>query len=465
VTILLTALMFAPLYARAIEACSVVSLAEVSAALDPTTGLTVQGTNSNPQVGACQFQTGDGSILLVNASAEAVACAKTLGILEQQSPKPTAVSGIGDRALLRSQDGTLQVVATEASRCIALTLSSRSHLAALDDQHVLAVLAVEALSRDWNLPPRQFWDEPANQQHPLADERIRAVQALLKQNPKDLKAVTAIGFLYIRLNQFESAREYLQSAIDVGPKRADLYYDLGMVEWQPAKQFVDAQRATQAGQATSNLASCITPSASLVKSAENAIDNMQKALAVEPEYFPAADYLATMYQDRAGWQCQDEAARSADLKTANEWRVKALNGAQKATSQAFLGPANAVSWQGVTPLGTPPPPSVSATHDAGSLAERVPIAAGVSQGLLIAQVPPVYPALARQARISGAVVLRAVIGTDGAVEGLQLVTGHPMLAPAAIEAVKQWKYRPYVVNGSPVEVETTINVNFVLSDK
>jgi protein TonB len=76
---------------------------------------------------------------------------------------------------------------------------------------------------------------------------------------------------------------------------------------------------------------------------------------------------------------------------------------------------------------------------------------------------PSYPALARQARIQGTVVLRAVIGKDGSIENLTLVSGHPMLAPAAIEAVKQWKYRPYLLNGEPVEVDTEVLVNFTLS--
>jgi protein TonB len=83
--------------------------------------------------------------------------------------------------------------------------------------------------------------------------------------------------------------------------------------------------------------------------------------------------------------------------------------------------------------------------------------------LLIHQVKPSYPPLARQARIQGTVVLQAVIGKDGSIQGLKVVSGHPMLAPAALEAVKQWKYKPYYLNGEPVEVDTTINVNFTLA--
>jgi len=83
--------------------------------------------------------------------------------------------------------------------------------------------------------------------------------------------------------------------------------------------------------------------------------------------------------------------------------------------------------------------------------------------LLIRKISPNYPPLARQARIQGQVLLRAQISRTGDIENLQLISGHPMLAPAAIEAVKQWKYKPYILNGEPVEVDTEIMVNFTLS--
>ncbi|HXJ90172.1 MAG TPA: TonB family protein [Candidatus Binatia bacterium] len=95
--------------------------------------------------------------------------------------------------------------------------------------------------------------------------------------------------------------------------------------------------------------------------------------------------------------------------------------------------------------------------------QRVRVSSGVQSGLLVRKVQPTYPPLARQARIQGTVVLQAQISKTGDIENLQLVSGHPMLAPAAIEAVKQWKYKPYLLNGEPVEVETTVQVNFSLA--
>ena len=94
---------------------------------------------------------------------------------------------------------------------------------------------------------------------------------------------------------------------------------------------------------------------------------------------------------------------------------------------------------------------------------RVRVSSGVVSGLLVKKVNPNYPPLARQARIQGVVLLQAQISKDGRIENLQLISGHPMLAPAAIEAVKQWVYRPYLLNGEPCEVDTQIQVNFTLA--
>ncbi|MBI3476736.1 MAG: energy transducer TonB [Acidobacteria bacterium] len=95
--------------------------------------------------------------------------------------------------------------------------------------------------------------------------------------------------------------------------------------------------------------------------------------------------------------------------------------------------------------------------------QRVRVSTGVATGLLIKKVQPNYPPLARQARIQGSVVLQAEISKDGTIQNLQLISGHPMLAPAAIEAVKQWRYKPYLLNGEPVAVDTQVVVNFTLS--
>jgi protein TonB len=95
--------------------------------------------------------------------------------------------------------------------------------------------------------------------------------------------------------------------------------------------------------------------------------------------------------------------------------------------------------------------------------QKVRVSQGVSEGLLLHKLTPSYPPLAKQARIQGAVLLQATIGKDGSIQNLRVQSGHPMLTQAAIDAVRQWKYKPYLLNGEAVEVETTVQVNFTLS--
>jgi protein TonB len=94
--------------------------------------------------------------------------------------------------------------------------------------------------------------------------------------------------------------------------------------------------------------------------------------------------------------------------------------------------------------------------------KKVNISAGVAVGLLIEKTQPIYPPIAKAARVSGTVVLQVTISKTGEVETLRIVSGPAMLQQAALDAVKNWRYRPYLLNNEPVEVETTVNVIFTL---
>jgi protein TonB len=96
--------------------------------------------------------------------------------------------------------------------------------------------------------------------------------------------------------------------------------------------------------------------------------------------------------------------------------------------------------------------------------QPVPVSQDEMSRLVRKKVPPQYPEAAKKAHLQGVVVLEATISRDGDVENLRIVSGHPMLVPPAIEAVKEWKYKPYRVNGEPVEVKTKVTVNFTLLD-
>ncbi len=114
----------------------------------------------------------------------------------------------------------------------------------------------------------------------------------------------------------------------------------------------------------------------------------------------------------------------------------------------------------VAPAPPPPPPPASLPVETP---QRIRIGGNVQKAKLVQQVEPVYPPLALQARISGVVRMNVIIGKDGTVETLTLSSGHPLLVPAAMDAVKQWVYQPTLLNGTPVEVVTQVEVNFDLN--
>ncbi len=115
---------------------------------------------------------------------------------------------------------------------------------------------------------------------------------------------------------------------------------------------------------------------------------------------------------------------------------------------------SADSAAAVPPSAPPPPPKATPS--------RIKLGGQVQAAKIVAQPQPLYPALARQARIQGNVVLHAIIDKDGRVGQLEVVSGHPLLVQSALDAVKQWRYQPTQLNGDPVEVDTTITVTFVL---
>jgi len=114
-------------------------------------------------------------------------------------------------------------------------------------------------------------------------------------------------------------------------------------------------------------------------------------------------------------------------------------------------------------LNSAPSVPVLAKSPVSTPVKRMRIASRVAEANLIHDVAPQYPPEAGRARIEGAVVLMAVIGKDGSVEDVRVESGLPILAQAAVDAVKQWRYRPYLLNGEPVEVDSRITINFTLS--
>ncbi len=118
---------------------------------------------------------------------------------------------------------------------------------------------------------------------------------------------------------------------------------------------------------------------------------------------------------------------------------------------------------GSVPTAAPPPPPPVKKEEKPATPQRIRVGGNVQSARLVRQPKPVYPPLAKQARIQGVVRFNAIIGKDGTIQNLQLISGHPLLVPSATDAVKQWVYQPTLLNGEPVEVVTQIDVNFTLT--
>lgn len=130
------------------------------------------------------------------------------------------------------------------------------------------------------------------------------------------------------------------------------------------------------------------------------------------------------------------------------------------TTRSVLSEILGRNAEAAPPAAAPPQPPTLPAVPAPVVTKPVRIGGTVQEGMLVHQVRPTYPPLAKQARVQGLVVMEAVISRDGTIQDLRVVSGHPLLTRAAVEAAQQWRYRPTLLNGEPVEVITTITVNF-----
>jgi len=199
---------------------------------------------------------------------------------------------------------------------------------------------------------------------------------------------------------------------------------------------------------------------------------------------PAPEKAASAASDKAASD-EDTAKASPSVNTSPSPKKPATSASSSAKAAPPEPPAAAplvvkggsVPAQPAAPAADTPPPSVIGIATPGSsgplpdlggsdtpkpVLQRLNISQGVSQGLLIKKVAPVYPATALRLRIEGSVQLLATISADGNITDIKVLSGDQQLTRAATEAVKQWKYKPYLLNGEPVEIQTQVTINFSL---
>jgi TonB family protein len=284
-----------------------------------------------------------------------------------------------------------------------------------------------------------------------AESEFRKVLDLDRNNKV---AMASIASLNLNAKKWDEARNWYKALLNADPADVTAYYSLGFIVWaQWYPEYGKARAAAGLQQATPGPIPDASVRAALRAKwwpmLDEGIWNLNQALSYSPQYADAMAYLNLLIRERADLRDNAEEYRR-DVAEADQWVRKALEAKRAAAAQP----------NGIVAAPPPPPPPPPA---GGGTPTRVKVGTNVQQANLISQVPPVYPPLARQAKIEGVVRMSVTIDREGRIAHIEIVSGHPLLVPAALEAVKQWVYRPTLLNGQPVEVQTTVDVNFSLS--
>jgi TonB family protein len=277
-------------------------------------------------------------------------------------------------------------------------------------------------------------------------------QRLLSMDPSNKIAMSSIASLNLNQKKWDEALGWYEKLIDADPSNADAYYSLGFVAW--SKWYpVYSQARKDAGMRPETPGPL--PDAA-VRSSLNSqygpmlqagIDALNKALEINPEYADAMAYINLLIRERADLR-NSVAECQQDVATADQWVQKAL-AVKKAKAQQRTSSANFVP--------PPPPPSpYSQTSIIGrpEMPKRIRISGNVQDANVITRVP------LEATSVRGEVVLDVIISKEGNVTEIRVNQGNPSLIRPAMDAVKQWKYRPTLLNGTPVEVETTVKLTF-----
>jgi TonB family protein len=279
-------------------------------------------------------------------------------------------------------------------------------------------------------------------------ENLRVAQAaqthfqrVLDLEPANKVALASMGSLLLNQKKWDEAQQWYEKVTAVDPYNADAYYSMGFIAW--SGWYPDYSKArTGLGMRPEDPGPIKDAGVRADLTArygpllDSGLRALEKALEINPQYDDAMAYMNLLIRERA--DLRDTAVEwEQDVAIADDWVQKAL-----ATKKAKAEQRSANGMM--------------------SAPQRIKISGDVVQRQRLRDVQPVYPELARQAQVQGIVHLNIVISKQGQVMDIKVISGHPLLIPAAIEAVKQWEYNPTLLNGQPVEVATEVSVPFVL---
>jgi len=308
----------------------------------------------------------------------------------------------------------------------------------LDPNNVTARLYLATALMSQYIPGAQ---SPENLE--LARQAEAEFRRVLDAQPNNTTALASLASLTFQQAKLADSASWYEKLIAADPQNKEAYYSLGVIDWQkwyPAWMRARSDLGMRPEQPGPLTDTAVRQRLKQQYSAtiEHGISNLENALHLDPQYEDAMTYMNLLIRERADLADSPEQYRR-EIKEADEWVQKALDTKKaKAAAQGII-----------VPYPEPLP----------GMVQRIRVGQNVQAANLIHKVDPVCPA---DARVQGTVRLKVITDRDGHVQQIQLISGHPLLVGAAMDAVKQWQYRPTLLNGVPVEVETTVDVEFRL---
>lgn len=314
--------------------------------------------------------------------------------------------------------------------------------------------------------------DPANPVVSLARQQYLDV---LARDPHNQAALNSMMILQVNTKQFADAHDWALKAIQADASDKTAYYTAGFLDWSMTyPDYAVARKAAGMQPADPGNIPDVVLRQNLRTQHQAQVEDgfrmLQIALQIDPGYSDAMAYMNLLYRIQAGMADTPEQAVE-DIAKANNWVDQAV--AAKRRAVQILAPAQkaldadgfATALGAAPPPPPPPPPPPSGSQHAPMVEGPVPVAARIQQAKLITAPPPVYPAAARSAGVSGEVLLNVTIGKNGSVTTVDVARGDAVLTSAAADAVHQWKYQPTLLNGQPAEVVTQVSVNFILAQE
>jgi TonB family protein len=271
----------------------------------------------------------------------------------------------------------------------------------------------------------------------LGRKAIETYERIIAREPSNVEARAGLGEMYTLTGDYQKAREQYLQLTRLATRDPSVFYSLGATDWALSFNKTNPLSAAERARLVSE-----------------GLQNLDIALALNPEYTDAMTYKNLLLREQASL-ATDPVQREALLREADVLFNKAIEARRQTAEARVSGGTLGLSQPVLIAPGPPPPPPPPSPPP-----QR--IGSDVAQANLINQVAPVYPPLARAARLQGTVVMQVLIDRQGAIANVSVISGHELLVDAAVDAVKKWRYKPVLLNGQPIDVVTTITANFVM---